>query len=179
MNQAARFVVTSFVLAAASLPAVGDANAVPSLPQTRVPTTYREAPTVAALHVLPAGYLGERNAFQSRDEFGLGYFAPSVRELHEVWAQNKEHKSKDGKTKKAKRNRPALPPNPGLGEHPKKGFGDPPVSNDPVDHEYVNKGKSEYDLPRETVEVPEPPSSALLLIGMVGLLLASRRKKGE
>ena len=203
MNRASRCFVASLVLTAAPLAAPSVAEAIPPLPQTRVDAVHGEA---SRAHATLAVILADLAAPLDASGNGLGYYARTVNGLGELIGRGHLDRGKHGKKQAKKRGgqgsheapidlpeidplRPGeltgasprdLPESPGHRGRLGRRLEDLPLLPEPLDRPFVRGGhgrpQNPPERPAETPEVREPSGAALFAIGMVGLLLATRRK---
>ena len=204
MNRVSRCFVASLVLAAALLATASAVEAIPPLPQTRVTTAPREATGNA--HATLAVILADLAAPLDANGTGLGYYARTVDGLGEFIGRGHLDRGKHGQKLAKKRGGKGshegpidlpkidptlpgeltgasprdLPESPGHRGQMGKRLEDFPLFPEPLDRPFVRGGhgrpQNPPERPAEATEVREPSGTALFAIGMIGLLLATRRK---
>jgi hypothetical protein len=191
--------LASLVLCAATVAWGGVAEAMAPLPKTSIDVKTREVKgRVTLVSVLPEWAGFDLAAPLTVNEHGLGYFARSIRELKDTFAnatsERKGHayayayghsKEKKPKRVKDRSTDPGLPGDEGAtpgrpGDisrpgRPGNGFGDAPILPDPVDQPFVRTGSQGGPPPGG--EVPEPPASMLLGMALTGMLMSTRPGK--
>lgn len=159
MNSAGRCYVAILVMTAALLGAVGVAEAIPPLPQTRIDAVRVEAPPGTPYIVL-AGILGEIGSPSWRAD-GLGYYARTVQGLGEV--VGREHGERGGsghgeRGKKPKKER-------GSYEEIDPRFADLPIFQRPLDRPFEKEGEGHGEPAGHPDDPPGrpdiPPGQAL------------------
>jgi hypothetical protein len=167
MNSLSRTLITSLAVSAAWLTAGSVAEAVPPLPHARVDDVSRErSGRLEMMYVLPEWAHADLAGPMSVSENGRGYFARSVPGLKETFdlgavEERGVSKSKGVTPRKSKRGGPGAVNPPGRG----KALEGQPILPEPLDRGFH---KRPGGVP--SGEIPEPSSSALLAIALVGWL---------
>jgi hypothetical protein len=169
MKSLSRTLIASLAVSAAWLTAGSAAEAVPPLPHARVDDVSRErGARIEMIHVLPEWARAELASPLSVSENGRGYFARSVPGLKEAFdlgaaEERGVSKSKGVTPRKSKRGGPGAVRPPARG----KVFENQPILPEPLERPFEKKPSVGTSA---SGEIPEPSSSALLAIALVGWL---------
>lgn len=173
MKSLSRTLIASLAISAAWLTAGSVAEAVPPLPHARVDdVSHERSGRIEMIYVLPEWARAELAGPLSVSENGRGYFArsvPGLKETFDIPAFERGLRGNERVSKKSKGVNPRKPKrdDPGAVRRPARGkaFDDQPISPEPLERAFE---KMPGGVP--SGEIPEPSSSALLAIALVGWL---------